>query len=140
MFLWIKAFHIIFIVCWFAGIFYLPRLFVYHAMSENQDTRDSLKIMERKLFRFVTPFAALTVLLGLAMTYLNASYYLHSGWYHAKMVLVLLLLAYHIHCGMIVKQFARDEIRHGHRFYRFFNEIPVLMLFSIVIFVVIKPF
>ena len=140
MFEWLKALHIIAVICWFAGIFYLPRLFVYHALAEEQSTREHLKIMERKLYRFVSPFAVLTLVFGIWLTTLNADYYLHSGWYHAKVSLVVLLFAYHGYCGRIVKQLARDENIRSHRFYRIFNELPVLALFAIVIFVVVRPF
>lgn len=137
--LWLKAFHIIAVICWFAGIFYLPRLFVYHALATEQTTRDHLKIMERKLYRFITPFMLLTLVFGAAMIVANPDYYLHAGWLHAKLTLVLLLFGYHGYCGKLVKQLARDEIR-SHVFYRWFNEAPVLLLFAIVILVVVKPF
>jgi putative membrane protein len=140
MFEWIKALHIIAVICWFAGIFYLPRLFVYHAMAQDQATREHLKIMERKLYRFVTPFMILTLVFGVWLTVLNAQYYLHSGWYHAKVTLVIPLFAYHGLCGRIVKQMARDENIKSDRFYRIFNELPVLLLFAIVILVVVRPF
>lgn len=137
--LWFKAFHIIFVVCWFAGIFYLPRLFVYHAMNENTEVRAQLAVMERKLFRFVTPFAVLTVVFGLAMVGTQPGYYLHSVWFWLKMGLVALLIAYHVYCGVIVKRLAHGDIRRSHVFYRVFNEIPVLFLFAIVLLVVLKP-
>lgn len=137
--LWIKAFHIIAVICWFAGVFYLPRLFVYHAMAEDQATRDHLKIMERKLYRFVTPFAALTVVFGLLLLNQNWSYYLGSPWMLAKLALVALLLIYHAYCGVLVKRFADDSNVRKHVFYRWFNELPVLALFGIVILVVVKP-
>lgn len=137
-FLWLKALHIIAVICWFAGIFYLPRLFVYHALATDQATRDHLKIMERKLYRFVTPFMLLTLGFGVAMILSNPEYYLHAGWLHAKLALVLVLFGYHGYCGKLLKQLARDEIR-SHVFYRWFNELPVLLLFAIVILVVLKP-
>lgn len=137
--LWLKAFHIIAVVCWFAGIFYLPRLFVYHALATDQATRDHLKTMERKLYRFVTPFAVLTIALGLAMVLLNPAY-AHAGWLQAKVLLVLPLAVYHWHCGRLVRRFAVDRIDHGHVYYRWFNELPVLLLFAIVILAVVKPF
>lgn len=137
--LWVKAFHIIFVICWFAGIFYLPRLFVYHAMAEDQATRDQLKIMQRKLYRFMSPFAILSVVLGMWMAYNNWAYLSQAGWFHAKMTLVLLVIIYHFICGRYVKQLANDEVR-SHAFYRWFNEVPVLAMFPIVILVVVKPF
>lgn len=138
-FLWLKTFHLIAVICWFAGIFYLPRLFVYHALATEQATRDHLKIMERKLYRFVTPFMLLTLVFGVAMIMQNPTYYLHARWLHAKLALVLLLFGYHGYCGALVKRLARDEMR-SHVFYRWFNELPVLLLFAIVILAVVKPF
>lgn len=139
-FLWLKALHIIFVICWFAGIFYLPRLFVHHALSEDAATRERLSIMEGKLFRFITPLAVLAVGFGLAMTILYWDAYRSAGWFHTKLTLVLLLIAYHVQCGRIVKQFANDSARHSHVYYRVFNELPVLVLFAVVILVVVKPF
>jgi putative membrane protein len=140
MFLWIKAFHIIFMVCWFAGIFYLPRLFVNHAMSEDAATRTQLTLMEGKLYRFITPFAFLTVGLGFWLIALNWEYYRSAGWLHLKILLVLLLCIYHYCCGRIVKQFRTDQNHRSHIYFRIFNEIPVLILFAVVILVVIRPF
>jgi putative membrane protein len=139
--LWVKAFHIVFMTAWFAGIFYLPRLFVHHAMSEDAATRDRLKIMERKLYRFITPFMYLTVALGLWMLFDYAwATYSHMLWLHIKLALVVVLIAYHFYCGRLVKEFAGDRSRRSHIFYRWFNEFPVLLLFAIVILVVVKPF
>ena len=138
--LWLKAFHIIAVVCWFAGIFYLPRLFVYHTLATDQATRDHLKVMERKLYRFVSPFAVITVALGIAMLLQNPDYYLRAGWVHLKLLLVAMLIAYHLYCGALVRRFASDDIRRGHVFYRVLNEAPVLLLFAIVILAVVKPF
>lgn len=138
--LWLKAFHIIAVVCWFAGIFYLPRLFVYHVMATDQATRDHLKVMERKLYRFMTPFAVLTIALGVALILVNPGYYLHAPWLHLKLVLVLVLAAYHGYCGVLVRRFAEDRNRRSHVFYRWFNEAPVLILFAVVILAVVKPF
>lgn len=137
--LWVKAFHIIFVVCWFAGIFYLPRLFVNHAMVEDRATIDRLKLMERKLYRFVTPFAVLSVGLGLWMLWLVPGY-LAMGWMHAKIALVVLLIGYHIWCGVHLRQLAEDRSTRSHVWFRVFNEVPVLVLFAVVILVVIKPF
>ena len=138
--LWIKALHIIAVICWFVGIFYLPRLFVYHAMSEDQATRDQLKIMERKLYRFVTPFAILTVVFGALLIYPQASYYLQAGWLQLKLLFVAGLIAYHLYCGHLVKVFADDQNQRRHVFYRWFNEMPVLILIAVMILAVVKPF
>jgi putative membrane protein len=138
--LWLKAFHIIAVVCWFAGIFYLPRLFVYHTLAADQATREHLKIMERKLYRFMTPFAWITVALGAAMILVNPSYYLHAGWLHLKLMLVAVLVGYHLYCGRLLRAFAADRNRRGHVFYRWLNELPVLVLFAAVILAVVKPF
>lgn len=140
MFLWIKAFHIIFMVCWFAGIFYLPRLFVNHAMSKDEATRQQLTLMEGKLYRFITPFAFLTVGLGLWILSLNWPYYQSAAWLHLKVILVILLCLYHYQCGRIVKQFKEDQNQRSHRYFRFFNEVPVFILFAVVILAVVKPF
>ena len=138
--LWIKAFHIIFIVCWFAGIFYLPRLFVYHAMARDEATRAHLRIMEKKLYRFTTPFAVLSIGFGLWLASYNLDYYLAAGWFHAKVFLVLLLIGYHLVCGHFVKQLQTQAKPRSHVFYRWFNEAPVLALFGVVILAVVKPF
>ena len=138
--LWLKAFHLIALISWFAGIFYLPRLFVYHALATEQATRDHLKIMERKLYRFITPFMVLTIAFGIAMILTNPDYYLRAGWLHAKLALVALLVVYHLYCGRLVKRFADDANARSHVFYRWFNELPVLVLFGAVILAVVKPF
>ena len=137
--LWIKAFHIIAMVCWFAGIFYLPRLFVYHAMADDAATRNHLTTMERKLYRFITPFAVLTVLFGLALLAQNWQFYLGETWMQIKLALVIALLIYHAYCGVLVKRFEQDENIRSHVFYRWFNEAPVLVLFGAVILVVVRP-
>lgn len=139
--LWVKAFHLIFMTAWFAGIFYLPRLFVYHAMSEDTTTQAQFKVMERKLYRFVTPFMLLTVGLGLWLLYSYAwAAYSHMLWLHIKLLLVAILVVYHFYCGHLVKVFAADQNRRSHVYYRWFNELPVFLLFTIIILVVIKPF
>ena len=135
--LWVKSFHIIFVVSWFAGLFYLPRIFVNHAMADEQDVRERLKLMERKLYRFVTPIGALAVISGL---WLSFGYGFSGGWLHVKTALVLLLVAYHFYCGHLVKVFADDRNTRNHVFYRWFNEAPVLLLTAIVILVTVKPF
>lgn len=138
--LWLKAFHIIFVVCWFAGIFYLPRLFVYHAMSEHEATRAQLSVMERKLYRFITPFAVLAIGFGLALLSRDPVYYLQAPWMWLKLLFVALLVGYHIQCGRYIAQLERDPAARGHVFYRWFNEAPVIALFAIVLLAVLKPF
>lgn len=138
--LWLKAFHLIFVVCWFAGLFYLPRLFVYHAMADDAATIAQFKVMERKLYRFVTPFAALAIVLGIWMLLLNPAYYFSQPWMHAKLALVAGLVVYHFWCGRLLRQLADDVSTHSHKFFRVFNEIPVLILFPVVILVIVRPF
>ncbi len=135
--LWVKAFHIIFMVSWFAGLFYLPRLFVYHAMTEDEAGSERFKVMERKLYRFVTPFMLFTVISGL---WLMIEWQLYTSlWMQAKLALVCLLIGYHFYCGHLVKIFTKDQSRKNHTWYRWFNEFPVIVLTAIVILVVIKP-
>ncbi|WP_028389500.1 protoporphyrinogen oxidase HemJ [Legionella fairfieldensis] len=137
----IKAFHIIAMVTWFAGIFYLPRLFVYHADTVDQLSIERFKIMERRLYYGITwPSALLTTILGILLITYNPSYYLKAGWMHAKLSLVVLLWIYHLTCGSFLKQFRKDNNRKSATFYRVFNEIPVVFLIGIVFLVVIKPF
>ncbi|WP_273526124.1 protoporphyrinogen oxidase HemJ [Pseudomonas sp.] len=141
LYLWLKAFHLISIVCWFAGLFYLPRLFVYHAMSDDAPSRERFKIMERKLYRgIMLPSMVATLAFGIAMAALNPTLFTGGGWLHVKLALVLLLIGYHHMCGAQLKRFARDENVREHVFYRWFNEVPVLFLLAIVILAVIKPF
>ncbi len=138
--MWEKALHIIFMTSWFAGLFYLPRLFVYHAMSDDPGSQANFKIMERKLYYFVTPWMILTILLGGWMLWDYAWVaYADTWWLHAKLFLCLLLVVYHFICGHYVKVFAADKNTHSHKFYRWFNEAPVLLLVAIVILVVVKP-
>ena len=138
--LWLKAFHLIFVVCWFAGLFYLPRIFVYYAASEHAETRQQLAVMARKLYRFVTPFMFIAMILGFAMIGMNHQYYLQSTWMWIKLAGVAFLFVYHLQCGRYVTAINSDSNRHTHVFYRFFNEVPVLFLFGIVILAVLKPF
>jgi len=136
--LWIKAFHIIAVVTWFAALFYLPRLFVYHAMSEDAVSNERFKVMERKLYRgIMTPSAMVAVPLGL---WLWLGFGFTGGWLHVKLALVTVLLGYHAYCGQLLRDFRDDRNRHGHVFYRWFNEFPVLILVAVVILVVVKPF
>lgn len=140
IYLWIKALHIIAVVCWFAALFYLPRLFVYHAMSDDEPSKARFIIMERKLYRgIMTPSMVLTVLLGLWLLHLNPAW-LNMGWMHAKLALVALLIGYHFMCANQLKRFARGDNTKSHVFFRWFNEVPVLFLIVIVILVVVKPF
>lgn len=140
MYLWIKALHIIFVVTWFAAVFYLPRLFVYHAQTDDTPGRERFQVMERKLYRgIMTPSAVLTVAFGAWLLWLNPAW-LSQGWLHAKLALVAALIAYHLWCGKLLRAFAADDNRHGHVWYRWFNELPVLILASVVILVEVKPF
>ncbi len=140
--LWIKAFHVIAMVTWFAGLFYLPRLFVYHAMSTDQISQERFKIMERKLYYgIMTPGAILTILLGVWLLHAYAwQLYKTALWLHLKLGLVLILMLYHLYCGYLRRQFQRNRNTHSHVFYRWLNEFPVLLLIGIVILAVVKPF
>jgi len=136
--LWIKAFHIIFMVTWFAGLFYLPRLFVYHAQSEDSVSRERFKVMERKLFfGIMTPGAILTIGFGM---WLWLAYGFYGGWLHAKLALVAVLVIYHLYCGKLMFDFRHDRNRHGHVFYRWLNELPVVLLIAIILLVELQPF
>ncbi|MHB1677288.1 MAG: CopD family protein [Sulfuriferula sp.] len=134
--LWIKALHIIFVVSWFAGLFYLPRLFVNHAMVKDAAMIAQFKQMERKLYRFMTPLGVLALVFG---SWLWLAYGYAGTWLNIKLALVVVLVAYHLYCGHLVAVFAQDKNRHSHVFYRWFNELPVLILFVIVLLVVVKP-
>jgi protoporphyrinogen IX oxidase len=135
--LWVKALHIAFMVTWFAGLFYLPRLFVYHAMATDVASLERFKIMERKLyFGIMTPGAVLTVVFGL---WLWLGFDRTGGWLYAKLALVAVLIAYHAYCGKLLNDFKRDANRHSHVWYRWFNELPVVLLLAIVILAVVKP-
>jgi len=136
-FLWVKSLHIIAIICWMAAIFYLPRLFVYHAMAEDQVSRDRFKIMERKLLKgIMTPAMIASLVFGIWLL----TYGFKGGWVVAKLALVGLMMAYHMWCAATVKKFAKDEIKHGHVFYRWLNEAPVVLMVAIIFLVVLKPF
>lgn len=140
-FVWIKAWHIIAMVCWFAAIFYLPRLFVYHAMSADTVSHDRFIVMERKLYRgIMTPAMIATWVLGLWMVVLGWDVYKTQGWLHAKITLVVLLSAYHGSCGYYRKKLMDNPHYKTHKFWRWFNEVPVFALIFIVILVVVKPF
>ena len=135
--LWIKAFHIIFVTSWFAGLFYLPRLFVNHAMETNHDALLRLALMENKLYRFMTPLAILALVFGLILW---LYYGISGGWLHAKLLLVLGLIAYHLFCGKLMRDFKEGKNTRSHVWYRWFNEVPVLVLVAVVILVEVKPF
>jgi putative membrane protein len=139
--LWVKAFHLIFMVTWFSGLFYLPRLFVYHAMASDQKSSERFKIMERKLYYGIaTPGALFTIIFGLWLFSFNMPYYAKAPWMHFKLSLVFLLIIYHFYLGLLMKAFRADKNKHNHTFYRIINEIPVLFLVVIIILVVVKPF
>jgi len=139
--LWLKALHLIFMVTWFAGLFYLPRLFVYHSMSEDQTSIDRFKIMEKKLFYgIMTPGAVLTLVFGISTLLVNGwSAYSGMLWIHIKLGLIVLLVIYHIYCGKLLLDFKQDRNQHTHTWYRWFNEIPVVLLIAIIILAVVKP-
>lgn len=135
--LWIKAFHIIFVTSWFAGLFYLPRLFVNHAMVNDVATLARLELMEHKLYRFMLPLAVLALGFGF---WLWLAYGISGGWLHAKLALVAGLVIYHVYCGKLIRDFKAGKNQKSHIWYRWFNEIPVLVLFAVVVLVVVKPF
>jgi len=140
--LWLKALHMIFMVTWFAGLFYLPRLYVYHATTEDEAGRERFKIMERKLFfGITTPGGVLTLAFGVWML-LDYAWvaYAQSGWLQAKLLLVAILVLYHVACANFLLDFKHDRNRHSHVFYRWFNELPVLILVAVVLLATLKPF
>ena len=140
LYLWLKAFHLIALVCWFAGLFYLPRLFVYHAQSSDTVSHERFCLMERKLYRgIMLPAMILTLVFGIGLLLINPSW-LTQGWMHTKLALVVVLIGYHHVCGAMRKRFERGENKRSHVFYRWFNEVPVLVLIAIVILVVVKPY
>ena len=138
--LWIKAFHIIAMVTWFAGLFYLPRLFVYHATIQDNTESARFKIMERRLYvGIMTPGALITLILGFCLLQGQWHYYLHLPWMLGKLFLVSLLIAFHLYCGYLGWQFKRDRNHHTATFYRWFNEIPTVLLIGIICLVIVKP-
>ncbi|GGY98752.1 CopD family protein [Pseudoduganella plicata] len=141
--LWIKALHIVFVTSWFAGLFYLPRLFVNLAQEAQGPTSERLLLMARKLYRFMTLLAVPAIVFGLILAWMQYSGpegMKLPGWLHAKLLFVVLVLGYHHACGSLLKKFERGVNQRGHVFYRWFNEVPVLLLLVIVILVVVKPF
>lgn len=135
-----KALHLAFMVAWFAGIFYLPRLFVYHAESNQPLVQSQLKVMERRLLYFVTPFAILTLVFGVLLIHAYGMDWLYaSRWMHYKLLLVALLFGYHGYCFKLLADFKADKNQRSGRFYRWFNEAPVLILFATIFLAVLKP-
>ncbi|MCB1929006.1 MAG: CopD family protein [Rhodocyclaceae bacterium] len=135
----LKALHIGFVVAWFAGLFYLPRIYVNLAMvpAESDAERQRLLLMAGKLFRFMTPLGVLAVVFGLWLWF---GYGFAGGWLHVKTLLVVVLIAYHVYCGRLLEQFRLDANRRRHVWFRFFNEVPVLIMFAVIFLVVLKPF
>lgn len=139
--IWIKALHIFFMVAWFAGIFYLPRLFVNHAMSDEPTVKSQLTIMEKKLYRFITPWMALTLILGFWLLFDYAwAAYAQMLWLKLKLGLVLILVIYHFYCGRIIRELESGASRRSHVWFRWFNELPVIILIAVVLLAVVKPF
>ena len=137
----LKTLHIIFMTAWFAGLFYLPRLFVYHAMAEDKLSLDRFVIMERKLlYGIMTPSAVLTVVFGIFLTYFYLPVYLDQTWLALKFILVVILIFYHIWCINLYKDFSKNKNKHSHVWYRWFNEFPVITLILITVLVIYKPF
>ena len=138
--IWVKAFHLIFMVAWFAGLFYLPRIFVNLAMNDNADVQAQLKVMAQKLYRFITPWMALTLFFGFwLLSGYGAQAFGNSWWLKIKLVLVTILVVYHFYCGRLLKSFLADQNLRSHVWYRWFNEVPVLILFAVIILAVVKP-
>jgi len=135
--LWVKAFHIIFVTSWFAGLFYLPRIYVNLAMEQDPQTQARLLLMAHKLYRFMQPLMLLALAFGL---WLWLGYGFKGGWLHAKLTLVIALIGYHHYCGRLLKQFRAQQNHHSHVWFRWFNEVPVILLVAVVILVVTKPF
>jgi putative membrane protein len=139
--LWIKALHIIFMVTWFAGLFYLPRLFVYHADCNDDTSHARFLVMERKLFAIMTIGAVLAAVFGIWMLYAYAwTAYRELLWLDLKLLLVVVLIGFHVYCGLLVREFRNGTAHHSHVFYRWINEIPALLLIAIVLLAVVKPF
>ena len=140
--LWVKAFHIVFVVSWFAGLFYLPRIFVNLAMVPADSTaeRERLLLMAKKLYRFVTPIGVLALIFGLLLWLVFGEYLAIAGWLHVKLVLVAGLVVYHVWCRRLLQQFLAGTMRKSHVWFRFFNEVPVLVLLAVCVLTVVKPF
>jgi len=141
MYQWVLAFHVIAVICWFAALFYLPRLFVYHALADDEVSIERFKVMERKLYRGIAnPSMMATVALGLWLLSMAPQAYLNQGWFQLKAVLVVLLVGYHYLCLAHMKKLADGSSDKTHIYFRVFNEVPVLFLVAIVILVIVKPF
>jgi putative membrane protein len=141
MYQWVLAFHLMAVICWFAALFYLPRLFVYHAMAEDTVSIERFKLMERKLYRGIAnPSMIATVVLGLWLVHMAPQAYISQGWFHLKVLLVVLLIGYHHMCLGHMKELANDSSQKTHVYFRFFNEVPVFFMVVIVILVIVKPF
>lgn len=139
--LWLKALHVIAMVSWFAGLFYLPRLFVYHAGHPNGPVHEQFCEMERKLYRLIMwPAMLATLFFGLCLALLQWEYLHPAVWFHLKMLLVAALVLFHWHNGRVIRQFAESRNRRSHAFYRFYNEIPTLILIAVVVLVIVRPF
>ena len=141
MYQWVLAFHLIAVICWFAALFYLPRLFVYHAMSEDEISIERFKLMQRKLYRGIANPSMLTTLgLGIWLVAMAPGMYLSSTWFQLKALLVAVLVGYHHLCLFHMKKLASDTSDKSHIYFRLFNEVPVVFLVAIVILVIVKPF
>jgi putative membrane protein len=141
MYLWLKAFHIIFIVTWFAGLFYMPRLFVYHSSATDSVSKERFKVMQAKLFKIImNPSMIATLILGVWLLAESWQAFSSQGWIWVKLFFVFLLIGYHHYCLRIIKAFADDRVLHSEKFFRIFNELPSLVLVVVVILVVVKPF
>ena len=139
--LWVKAFHVIAMVTWFSGLFYLPRLFVYHTQAKDQVSNERFKVMEKRLYYYITtPGGILTTLFGIWLLSFNYMAYSHMMWLHIKLALVALLWLYHIYCGFLLHKFSHDQNQHSEKFYRIFNEFPTLILIAVIILVYVRPF
>lgn len=139
--LWIKAFHIFFMVTWFSGLFYLPRLFVYHAETKDEIGNARFKVMERKLYiGIMTPGAIFTLFSGVWLLQYNLAYYKHQTWMHAKLILVAALIGYHLYLGKLLFAFRHDRNTHSHVFYRWLNEVPIIFLIGIVSLAIVNPY
>jgi len=137
--LWLKAFHVVFVVTWFAGLFYLPRLFIYHAIATDAPSLERFVIMERRLFGIMTVGGTLAALFGVSMI-AAAPGYLAMGWLHVKLALVAVLIGYHVWCYRLMIALREGKNRHSERWLRLFNEVPALLLIAIVVLAVVKPF
>ncbi len=137
--LWVKAFHIIFVVTWFAGLFYLPRLFIYHALSEDESSRKQFEVMERRLFAIMTIGGTLATVFGIWLLVLNPVL-LHVSWMHLKLALILGLVTYHVSCKHLMSRIAEEPTRYSQKWLRWYNEVPTFFLIAVVILAVVKPF